>query len=176
MIPAYNRKGCATFLSRRESIRGESPTSFPEENTSMPYSGFQPKPPSVTSPGSYPLYWLGDFYRIIMLICDFDFFFWVYNYFSNALLVENAQFFEKIILPFFTFRMNCYAISTAAVAEWSRYRIMAGLVTSSNLVSLKTHCVGEGCTLNLSRAQTSSRWCDVVVRTGVAGSGVVHVT
>ncbi|GFX37266.1 adhesion G protein-coupled receptor B2 [Trichonephila clavipes] len=31
-------------------------------------------------------------------------------------------------------------------------------------------------TLNLSRAETSSRWCGVVVRRGAASSGVVHVT
>ncbi|GFU87101.1 uncharacterized protein TNCV_430051 [Trichonephila clavipes] len=42
MIPAYNKKGCAAFHSRREPITGESPTSFPEENTTMPYSGFEP--------------------------------------------------------------------------------------------------------------------------------------
>ncbi|GFU60420.1 hypothetical protein TNCV_1820511 [Trichonephila clavipes] len=30
--------------------------------------------------------------------------------------------------------------------------------------------------LNLSRAETSSRWCGVVVRRGGASSGVVHVT
>ncbi|GFV44666.1 uncharacterized protein TNCV_212201 [Trichonephila clavipes] len=51
-----------------------------------------------------------------------------------------------------------------AVAKWSRYRIVAGLVTSSSPVPLKTRW--ERCTLNLSRAQTSSRWCGVVVRRG----------
>ncbi|GFU83214.1 uncharacterized protein TNCV_3738251 [Trichonephila clavipes] len=64
----------------------------------------------------------------------------------------------------------------AAVAEWYRYRIMACLVTSSSPVPLKTHRVGQRCTLNLSRAETSSRWCGVVVRRGGASSGVVHVT
>ncbi|GFW41940.1 hypothetical protein TNCV_6491 [Trichonephila clavipes] len=44
-------------------------------------------------------------------------------------------------------------------------------------VPLKTRRVGQRCTLNLSRAETSSRWCGVVVRRGVcASSGVVHVT
>ncbi|GFU02777.1 hypothetical protein TNCV_402961 [Trichonephila clavipes] len=43
------------------------------------------------------------------------------------------------------------------------------------------HCqhkgrVAERCTLNLSRAQASSRWCGLVVRRGGASSGVVHVT
>ncbi|GFT12960.1 hypothetical protein TNCV_5096261 [Trichonephila clavipes] len=37
-------KGYAAFHSRRESITGESPTSFPEENTTMLYSGFEPEP------------------------------------------------------------------------------------------------------------------------------------
>ncbi|GFU07562.1 uncharacterized protein TNCV_2225381 [Trichonephila clavipes] len=37
-------------------------------------------------------------------------------------------------------------------------------VTSSSSVPLKTRCVGERCKLNLSRAETSSRWCGVVVR------------
>ncbi|GFT33856.1 uncharacterized protein TNCV_4383491 [Trichonephila clavipes] len=51
-----------------------------------------------------------------------------------------------------------------AVAEWYRYRIVACLVTSSSPVPLKTRRVGHRCTLNLSRAQTSSLWCGVVVR------------
>ncbi|GFS95205.1 hypothetical protein TNCV_2705431 [Trichonephila clavipes] len=46
----------------------------------------------------------------------------------------------------------------AAEAEWSRYRIVAGLVTSSSPVPLKIRRVGERCTLNLSRAQTFTRW------------------
>ncbi|GFX81902.1 uncharacterized protein TNCV_2571021 [Trichonephila clavipes] len=37
-------------------------------------------------------------------------------------------------------------------------------VKSSSPVPLKTRRVGQRCTLNLSRAQTSSRWCGVVVR------------
>ncbi|GFX45238.1 retrovirus-related Pol polyprotein from transposon TNT 1-94 [Trichonephila clavipes] len=52
-------------------------------------------------------------------------------------------------------------------AEWYRYRIVACLVTSSSPVPLKTRRVGQLCTLNLSRAETSSRWCGVVVREGV---------
>ncbi|GFT82049.1 hypothetical protein TNCV_3909841 [Trichonephila clavipes] len=50
----YEESGCdyeelgdekvwAAFRSRRESTTGESPP-FPEENTSMPYSGFEPEP------------------------------------------------------------------------------------------------------------------------------------
>ncbi|GFV51557.1 uncharacterized protein TNCV_3260971 [Trichonephila clavipes] len=54
----------------------------------------------------------------------------------------------------------------AAVAEWYRYLIVACFVTSSIPVPLKTRRVGQRCTLNLSRAKTSSRWCDVVVRRG----------
>ncbi|GFT00399.1 uncharacterized protein TNCV_1981441 [Trichonephila clavipes] len=67
------------------------------------------------------------------------------------------------------------ASSVVTVAEWYRYRIVAFLVTSSSPVSLKTRCVGQRCTLNLSRAETSSRWCGVVVRRGGASSGVIHV-
>ncbi|GFW96452.1 uncharacterized protein TNCV_4357741 [Trichonephila clavipes] len=49
-------------------------------------------------------------------------------------------------------------ITVAAVPEWYRYRIVACLVTSSP-VPLNTRRVGQRCTLNLSRAETSSRWC-----------------
>ncbi|GFX57623.1 transposon Tf2-11 polyprotein [Trichonephila clavipes] len=64
----------------------------------------------------------------------------------------------------------------AAVAEWYRYRTVACLVTSSSPVPLKTRRVGQRCKLNLSRAETPSRWCSVVVRRGGASSGVVHGT
>ncbi|GFV59695.1 uncharacterized protein TNCV_1907661 [Trichonephila clavipes] len=43
---------------------------------------------------------------------------------------------------------------------------MVGFVTSSSPVSLKTRRVGKRCTLNLSRAKTSPRWCGMVVRRG----------
>ncbi|GFW53602.1 IQ motif and SEC7 domain-containing protein 1 [Trichonephila clavipes] len=49
------------------------------------------------------------------------------------------------------------------------------LVTSSSSVPLKTRRVGQRCTLNLSRAETSSRWCGAVVRRGGASSGVVLI-
>ncbi|GFW71236.1 uncharacterized protein TNCV_536541 [Trichonephila clavipes] len=49
-------------------------------------------------------------------------------------------------------------------------------VMSSSRVPLKTLRVGQRCTLNLSRAETSSLWCGVVVRRGAASSDVVHVT
>ncbi|GFU66700.1 hypothetical protein TNCV_3111841 [Trichonephila clavipes] len=46
--------------------------------------------------------------------------------------------------------------------------------TSSSPVRLKTR---RSFTLNLSRAETSSRWCGVVLRRGCGvSSGVVHVT
>ncbi|GFW96629.1 hypothetical protein TNCV_2846861 [Trichonephila clavipes] len=51
MIPAYNKKGNAVFRSRRESITGESPTSVPEENTTRPYSGFEPEPTRLQAEG-----------------------------------------------------------------------------------------------------------------------------
>ncbi|GFW81152.1 uncharacterized protein TNCV_4805201 [Trichonephila clavipes] len=52
----------------------------------------------------------------------------------------------------------------AAVVEWYRYRIVAGFVTSSSPVPLKNRRVGQRYTLNLSRAETPSRWCGVVAR------------
>ncbi|GFX68127.1 hypothetical protein TNCV_4439501 [Trichonephila clavipes] len=58
--------------------------------------------------------------------------------------------------------------TVAAVAEWYRHRIVAGFVTSSSPVPLKTRRVGQRCTLNLSRAKMSSRW------TATAGSDVVQ--
>ncbi|GFW76580.1 uncharacterized protein TNCV_2681971 [Trichonephila clavipes] len=64
----------------------------------------------------------------------------------------------------------------AVVAEWYRYRIVACFVTSSSPVPLKTRRLGQRCTLILSKTETSSRWCGVVVRRGGASSGVVHVT
>ncbi|GFS94509.1 hypothetical protein TNCV_2015191 [Trichonephila clavipes] len=47
---------------------------------------------------------------------------------------------------------------------------------SSSPIPLKTRRVGERCTLNLSRALTSSRWWSGVVRRGGASAGVVLVT
>ncbi|GFX90356.1 uncharacterized protein TNCV_3849311 [Trichonephila clavipes] len=49
-------------------------------------------------------------------------------------------------------------------------------VMSSSPVPLKTRRVGQRCPLNLSRAETSSRWCGVVVRRGGASSDAIHVT
>ncbi|GFV68965.1 hypothetical protein TNCV_3988821 [Trichonephila clavipes] len=51
------------------------------------------------------------------------------------------------------------------------------LVRSSSPVPVKTRRVGQRCTLNLSRVQTSSCWCGVIVRRGrYTSSGLVHVT
>ncbi|GFW22592.1 uncharacterized protein TNCV_1478891 [Trichonephila clavipes] len=62
----------------------------------------------------------------------------------------------------------------AAVAEWYRYGIVACFVTSSIPVPLKTRRVGQRCTLNLSRAETSSRWCGVAVKRGVSSTSLDH--
>ncbi|GFW40303.1 uncharacterized protein TNCV_1018611 [Trichonephila clavipes] len=61
-------------------------------------------------------------------------------------------------------------------SQWYRYQIVARLVTSSSPIPLKTRRVGQRLTLNMSRAETSSHWCGVVVRRGGASSGVTHVT
>ncbi|GFU92651.1 uncharacterized protein TNCV_4795791 [Trichonephila clavipes] len=74
------------------------------------------------------------------------------------------------------FLNQAYFTPVAAVAEWYGYRTVACFVTGSSPVPLKTRRVRQRCTLNLSRAETSSRWCCVVVRRGGASSGVVHVT
>ncbi|GFU68677.1 uncharacterized protein TNCV_308921 [Trichonephila clavipes] len=48
-------------------------------------------------------------------------------------------------------------------------------ITSSSPVPLKTCRVGQRCSLNMSKAQTSSHWCGVKVKRGGVSSGVVHV-
>ncbi|GFW48933.1 uncharacterized protein TNCV_3901311 [Trichonephila clavipes] len=84
-----------------------------------------------------------------------------------SLVRANSSFFK-------VFRSTQWRV--AAVVEWYRYRTVACFVTGLSPVPLKTRRVGQRCTLNLSRAETSSRWCGVVVRRGGASSGVVHVT
>ncbi|GFV56691.1 uncharacterized protein TNCV_4651871 [Trichonephila clavipes] len=55
----------------------------------------------------------------------------------------------------------------AAVAQWSRFWITHGRhVISSSSLTIKINRVGQRRTLNLSRPETSSRWCGVVVRRG----------
>ncbi|GFW12093.1 hypothetical protein TNCV_4531581 [Trichonephila clavipes] len=54
--------------------------------------------------------------------------------------------------------------------SWLAYHVI------SSPVPLKTHRVGAQCTLNLSRARTSTHWCGVAVRRGGTVSGVVLVT
>ncbi|GFV18863.1 transposable element Tcb1 transposase [Trichonephila clavipes] len=112
-------------------------------------------------------------YRIIvMFLADFRL-----EMFCDKAMVQQAS--RNIMLTFnWPSRMWCiFDIKIVVeVAEWSRYRIVACLVTSSSPVPLNTRHVGQRCTLNLSSAETSSRWCGVVVRRGGASSGVVHVT
>ncbi|GFW77154.1 hypothetical protein TNCV_2725841 [Trichonephila clavipes] len=48
----------------------------------------------------------------------------------------------------------------ATVAEWSRYRIVDGLVMSSSSVPLNTHRERNRCTLNLSNSNVLPLvWC-----------------
>ncbi|GFV50720.1 uncharacterized protein TNCV_2213811 [Trichonephila clavipes] len=61
----------------------------------------------------------------------------------------------------------------AAIAEWYRYRIVACFVTSSSPVPLKTRRVGQRCTLNLTRAETSFRWCGRRARRGLLAMDLV---
>ncbi|GFT41924.1 uncharacterized protein TNCV_1667711 [Trichonephila clavipes] len=69
--------------------------------------------------------------------------------------------------------LNCLGVNAALVASrWGCGSLVVkvsdcgGHAMSSNPIPLKTRRVEKGCTLNLSRAQTSSRWCGVVVRRG----------
>ncbi|GFT96952.1 uncharacterized protein TNCV_5107451 [Trichonephila clavipes] len=95
----------------------------------------------------------------------------------ETLQLELKQLLQRGGMTLHKWCKNLSPITTqAAVAEWYRYRTVAYLVTSSSPVPLKTRRVGQRCTLNLSRAETSSRWRGVVVRRGGASSGVVHVT
>ncbi|GFV45158.1 uncharacterized protein TNCV_4398881 [Trichonephila clavipes] len=65
-----------------------------------------------------------------------------------------------------TSHVICSSCDAATVAERSRFRIVAGLVTSPIPVPLKTRRVGQRCPLYLLRAETSSRRYVVVVRRG----------
>ncbi|GFX29750.1 uncharacterized protein TNCV_2750841 [Trichonephila clavipes] len=88
----------------------------------------------------------------------------------------------------FTIELECSETQKLRVLRWKLPQLRGWAVilgcnskfpksaTSSSPVQLKTRHVGARCTLNLSRAQTSSRRCGVVVRRGGASSDVVHVT
>ncbi|GFY12320.1 uncharacterized protein TNCV_284231 [Trichonephila clavipes] len=95
------------------------------------------------------------------------------NYITRA---HDSQYHQKLPNTEAALHFHLHAEAVAVVAEWYRHQIMAGFATSSSPVPLKTRRVGQRCTLNLSRAETYSRWCGVVVRRGGASSGVVHVT
>ncbi|GFT34260.1 uncharacterized protein TNCV_4451511 [Trichonephila clavipes] len=97
-----------------------------------------------------------------------------YNIKNKEPEVKNAE--CSVLLQTCTSCVRSPLDDMAAVAEWYGHWIVAGFVTSSSPVPLKTRRVGQRCTLNLSRAEMSSRWCGVVVRRGGASSGVVHVT
>ncbi|GFT09881.1 uncharacterized protein TNCV_416431 [Trichonephila clavipes] len=56
------------------------------------------------------------------------------------------------------------------------YLLVTKGVTSSSPVPLKTPCVAARCTLNLSRAQTSSCWSGVVVKRGQLKYRPRHLT
>ncbi|GFT35882.1 uncharacterized protein TNCV_2154411 [Trichonephila clavipes] len=70
---------------------------------------------------------------------------------------------RKICVPFQHYPSACgtgLRCPVVKVSDHDRH------VTSSSSVPLKTCRVVEQCVLNLSRAQTSSRWCGLVVRRG----------
>ncbi|GFX24331.1 uncharacterized protein TNCV_421321 [Trichonephila clavipes] len=57
--------------------------------------------------------------------------------------------------------MKDLTCSSALVVKVS---VRGRLVTSSSPVPLKTRRAGQRCTLNLSRAETSFRWCGIYER------------
>ncbi|GFW26169.1 hypothetical protein TNCV_3396651 [Trichonephila clavipes] len=63
------------------------------------------------------------------------------------------------------FDQECFSL-VVKVSDHGRYFM------NLSPVPLKTRRVGERCTINISRAQTSSRWCGVVVRRRADSSGV----
>ncbi|GFS49226.1 uncharacterized protein TNCV_2410521 [Trichonephila clavipes] len=90
-----------------------------------------------------------------------------YGDFLNRILISvcpSQDTLETMFLHSKDFKVQLNEV--AVVAEWYRYRTVACFVTGSSPVPLKTRRVGQRCTLNLSRAETSSRWCGVVVRRG----------
>ncbi|GFY03744.1 uncharacterized protein TNCV_4550811 [Trichonephila clavipes] len=66
--------------------------------------------------------------------------------------------------------ISCYNIPVVKASDYGRHDM------SSISVPLKTRRVGHRCSLNLSRAETSFRWCGVVVRREGVISGIIHVT
>ncbi|GFV93981.1 uncharacterized protein TNCV_3573341 [Trichonephila clavipes] len=88
-------------------------------------------------------------------------------------IVLSPAWFLKASVKWLTLSVPPCHNELAAVAEWYMYRTVACFVMGSSPVPLKTRHVGQRCTLNLSRAETSSRWCGVVVRRGVPAQGVV---
>ncbi|GFX53585.1 uncharacterized protein TNCV_2327001 [Trichonephila clavipes] len=88
------------------------------------------------------------------------------NNYADACIHFNNAFLSKSAFQIRVNKVLSSAQNMAAVAEWYRYRTVACFVAGSSPVPLKTRRVGQRCTLNLSRAETSSRWCGVVVRRG----------
>ncbi|GFU50786.1 NGFI-A-binding protein 1 [Trichonephila clavipes] len=88
-----------------------------------------------------------------------------------SLLEEIREILSIQTLRSFFILYNCLTIRNVRAISGRGSRVVkvsdrGWLVTSSSPVPLKTRRVGQRCTLNLSRAETSSRWCGVVVRRG----------
>ncbi|GFV85088.1 uncharacterized protein TNCV_3320261 [Trichonephila clavipes] len=139
MIPAYNKKRCAAFPFET-GIRFRRKTDFfPEEDTTKSYSGFEAEPTRLQAEGhSHHTGWATDVLLRKSVTID--------------VLIESRI---GALIPKMLWVRGSRVV-------W--YRIVACLVTSSSPVPLKKRRVGQRCTLNLSRAETSSRWCGVVFR------------
>ncbi|GFT17105.1 uncharacterized protein TNCV_4738321 [Trichonephila clavipes] len=76
---------------------------------------------------------------------------------SFILLINHSYIKVVVIFPYFGGGRGSPVLK---ISDHGRH------VMSSSPEPLKTHRVGQRCTLNLSRAETSSCWCGVVVRRG----------
>ncbi|GFX93222.1 hypothetical protein TNCV_4761011 [Trichonephila clavipes] len=83
--------------------------------------------------------------------------------FSNALKNSINLKYEAISVPQSS---NHLVKKTQERKSSTCYMLIIKGVTSSSPVLLKTRHVGERCTLNLSRAQSTSCWSGVVVKRG----------
>ncbi|GFW97439.1 uncharacterized protein TNCV_4991151 [Trichonephila clavipes] len=88
--------------------------------------------------------------------------------FNHAQVTEQApNQFVKFIVKVLIFVIDVSNIMSGCGSPVVKVSDHGRNIMSSSPVRLKTHRVRKPCTLNLSRTETSSRWCSVLVRRGV---------
>ncbi|GFX93380.1 hypothetical protein TNCV_151861 [Trichonephila clavipes] len=72
---------------------------------------------------------------------------------------------------------NKNTLIRALTEEWDKLpqQLLDNVLQDHDWLYQELEPVGQRCSQNLSTAETSSRWCRMVVRRGGASSGVVHV-